>query len=338
MIKIMLDKIYRQRYNSLNKRVTGALPWQTRVTRVHDPLRYSTHTVTLYLGLSLVFACIDCWLFGAPWEMLAGFLAPLFGGGGSAFEAQTGISDQDLATSRNAIGQAQQQAGVLGQGLGQGAQAQQGLLAQLQAQSMGQGPNPALQQLLMSTNQNAAQTAGLMASQRGGGANPALLGRSIAQQGGALNQQAAGQGALMQAQQQLAAQQALGQLGGQMVGQGQAANAQFGAMNQNLMNAGISNASQMNAANSGVQQVTAKNQGAIMEKAMEGAGILAGKLAQGGTVPGQAPVPGDSEENDVVPTLLSPGEIVIPRSYASDPKAAAAFAHACAMFNTKKGE
>lgn len=36
--------------------------------------------------------------------------------------------------------------------------------------------------------------------------------------------------------------------------------------------------------------------------------------AVGGPVPGKAPVAGDSYKNDIVPTMLSPGEIVIPRS------------------------
>ena len=34
----------------------------------------------------------------------------------------------------------------------------------------------------------------------------------------------------------------------------------------------------------------------------------------GGHVGGEAEVPGDSEQNDTVPALLSPGELVIPRS------------------------
>lgn len=48
----------------------------------------------------------------------------------------------------------------------------------------------------------------------------------------------------------------------------------------------------------------------------------------GGKVPGQAKVSGDSAKNDTVPAMVSPGEIVIPRSVAmsSDaPKKAAAF-------------
>lgn len=48
--------------------------------------------------------------------------------------------------------------------------------------------------------------------------------------------------------------------------------------------------------------------------------------SQGGDVPGKAKVKGDSLKNDTVPTLLSPGEMVIPRSVmqSEDPVSAAA--------------
>lgn len=51
--------------------------------------------------------------------------------------------------------------------------------------------------------------------------------------------------------------------------------------------------------------------------AMRGAGSIVGGivgLAGGGVVPGQARVPGDSPANDTVPAMLSPGEVVLPRS------------------------
>lgn len=47
-------------------------------------------------------------------------------------------------------------------------------------------------------------------------------------------------------------------------------------------------------------------------------------FAEGGVVPGRAKVFGDSSKNDTVPALLSPGEVVIPRSIMQDPKAARA--------------
>jgi len=46
-----------------------------------------------------------------------------------------------------------------------------------------------------------------------------------------------------------------------------------------------------------------------------GAGAMSA-MAEGGEVPGKAHVPGDSLKNDTVPAILSPGEIVIPRSIA----------------------
>lgn len=49
------------------------------------------------------------------------------------------------------------------------------------------------------------------------------------------------------------------------------------------------------------------------------------EMKSGGHVPGVAKVPGDSPKNDTVPALLSPGEVVIPRSAAGSPNMAAQF-------------
>lgn len=46
---------------------------------------------------------------------------------------------------------------------------------------------------------------------------------------------------------------------------------------------------------------------------------------QGGRVPGNAMVDGDSNKNDTVPAMLSPGEVVVPRSIANDPEAVKKF-------------
>lgn len=48
-------------------------------------------------------------------------------------------------------------------------------------------------------------------------------------------------------------------------------------------------------------------------------------LEGGGFVPGEAKKEGDSPENDTVPALLSPGEIVIPRTLADNPEKAKSF-------------
>lgn len=53
----------------------------------------------------------------------------------------------------------------------------------------------------------------------------------------------------------------------------------------------------------------------------QGGQISFNQMLAGGSVPGKAEVEGDSEKNDTEPTLLSPGEIVLPRSIAQHPDA-----------------
>lgn len=110
------------------------------------------------------------------------------------------------------------------------AQGIQSAAGQLQGVANGTGPNPAQAMLNQQTGQNVANQAALMAGQRGAGANAGLIARQAAQQGAATQQQAVGQGATMQAQQQLGA---LGQLTGANqalagVGQGQVGQEQTG--------------------------------------------------------------------------------------------------------------
>jgi hypothetical protein len=47
--------------------------------------------------------------------------------------------------------------------------------------------------------------------------------------------------------------------------------------------------------------------------------------AHGGRIPGEASVNGDSYKNDIIPAMLSPDEIVVPRTKAKDPKKAKSF-------------
>jgi hypothetical protein len=120
----------------------------------------------------------------------------------NALQAQNGIANQSS---------------VFGQ--------QQGLANQLQAETQGAGPNPAQAQLAQNTAANTANQAALMAGQRGAGSNAGLIARQAGMQGAANQQNAVGQAATLQAQQQLAAQsqlaaqqQALGQTAGTQVG------------------------------------------------------------------------------------------------------------------------
>ena len=60
-------------------------------------------------------------------------------------------------------------------------------------------------------------------------------------------------------------------------------------------------------------------------------------FSDGGKVPGKAPVFGDDERNDVVPAMLSPGEIVLPRSVLSGPDAPARAADFVRAVQSRKG-
>lgn len=288
------------------------------------------------------------------------------------------ITGEELAADRTAsVGALGQQAGFANQLQGAGQQgvgAQQSLLAALQLQAAGGGPNPAAQALANATGANVANQAALMAGQRGAGANAGLVGRNAAMQGAAIQQQAAGQGALMQQQQQLNAQGLLAQQANQQVGQQGQAIGNLNTAAQGLQGLGLNAAANRNSAenaavgsvnsamsdsnaegakaaadvmrgglgaagNMVVQgQIDAANQNKTVDMTQSKTGVPFARLAKGGEVAGDESKlkPGDHEDNDIVPVLLSPGEIVIPRSYASDPKAAAAFAHACALFANKK--
>lgn len=129
----------------------------------------------------------------------------------------------------------------------------------------------------------------------------------------------------------------------------QAANEYNTSNKQNISNTNTGTANQRTAYNAQVPQMVFKNQmdkaggiaGVSRDQANQatesgnqmmgliGAGIGAGatalKKADGGMIPGEAEVPGDSPENDKVPAMLSPGEVVIPRSVAPNPEAVKRF-------------
>lgn len=184
-------------------------------------------------------------------------------------------------------------------------QSQQDLLAQLGQQAQGVGPNPALAQLAQTTGQNISQQGALQAGQRGSSQNTGLIARNVAQQGGQLQQQAAGQAATMAAQQQLAARQQLAQQQQAMVGQQANAVQNYSQAGQNeqsnILNAvnaqnqaAVGNQAGMNAANTNLIGQTAAQQESFRLGSSSGAGS-AMSAAEGGVVPkmaggGYAPV------------------------------------------------
>lgn len=206
----------------------------------------------------------------------------------------------------------------------------QQLIDQIMQQAQGQGPNPSLEQLKMTTGQNIANQAALMAGQRG--VNPALAMRSAGQQGANLNQQAAAQAALQAAQQQLSAQQLGGNLLGQQAGlQAQMAGAQ-GQVGLGLMGARTAQEAQLrqaqvayqnllqnayNSANNINAGVAAQNANTNMQYGMGvmgglGAG-LAGFLNKGGEVKGYAEggeaYPKGHKKTDIVMSEFGKGQL-----------------------------
>lgn len=324
-----------------------------------------------------------------------GFIGGLFGGGGSpqSYQIQKPVSsDQAIAAHDQSLDALQQQQAYLQALQGQNGisnqsnvfNQQQALANQLQGVAQGNGPNPALAQLAQTTGQNIASQNALMAGQRGASANPGLIARQAAMQGGNINQQAAGQAATLRAQQQLAGIQALQN---QQAMLGNTANTQVGQLaagtgaytqgtqgeQQMLLNsianqnsAGVNNASQYNQAQAKQNQMGAGLFGGLLNAGGAALGLFSspsgspqaqttagqpnalpfgqmyaayggeiksnvGKhlnmykggmsMKQGGHVPGQAKIKGDSLKNDTVSAKLSPGEIVIPRTVAQHPNA-----------------
>jgi len=313
----------------------------------------------------------------------------VLGGVGNAISGVAGdFTTQNHYQASNPYSTADQQAALQQQNALYGQQSQ--LAQALLAQSQGKGPNPALEQLKQTTQQNGQNAAGLVASQRG--LNPGMAARIGSENLINANQQAGGQAATLSAEQQLAAEN---NLAGVYQNQATENSNQQGIENQaNLGAAGINaqvdqqnanavnktNGSLLNSAGSAAQSVGSfigglfNKGGEIPEhfKAMakvyhpekfadggvasysvnvptlqgptpdqapaksasplaptaEGAPDATGSsvaevatMKKGGKVPGKAKVKGDSPKNDVVPTMLSPGEDVIPRSITQAPNA-----------------
>jgi hypothetical protein len=206
----------------------------------------------------------------------------------------------DAAYGNAQSGLAQQQAFINALQAQNGIQNQSNVYNQLQGVANGTGPNPAQAMLANSTGQNTANQAALMAGQRGAGANTGLVARQAAMQGAANQQNAAGQGAALQANQSMNAINSMGGIAGQQVAnhanaiQGYNQGAQ--SEQQNLLgsqaaynNANVANMQSQNAANAGVSGNVANQQGKFASGALNSAGMGLLKFAQGGVVPSHTP-------------------------------------------------
>lgn len=232
-----------------------------------------------------------------------GFVSGLFSGDkGANYEAGsapilTPTNGVQLTNDRNAEAEGINQyqkflQAIQAQG---GLQKQGDVYGQLQQIASGQGPNPAQAMLDQATGTNVANQAALMASARGVNANPGLIARQAANVGANVQQQAAGQGAVMQANQALGAIGQAGQLANTMAGQELQGQNTFNNLVQNQRaqtlgaaqsynDALVKNTSSQNTANSAIAQGNQAFQAGTVGSIAKGAGMAAG-LAHGGQVP-----------------------------------------------------
>lgn len=243
---------------------------------------------------------------------------------------------------------------LLGQSQGQGPNPAQAQLAQntannvdtqgaLMASQRGASANPALlaRQAAMqgaATQQNSVGQAATLQAQQQLGAQQNLMQQQQNMQNAALQAESIGQGA--QAAQNTAITQ--GQLGAQGINANTAnQNTQArGAMGGGIMNAAGGIAAMLLSRGGEVQKMSdgglmgiqhydapgaynAPDKSADYNKASENitSGIkkFTSAFNKGGDVPGKSKMKGNSDKNDKVPALLSPGEIVLPRSVTMAP-------------------
>lgn len=262
--------------------------------------------------------------------------------GGGTFQADPakfnlpGFQQQNQQAGANSQMALSGQAPTIDQGQSNAVNGQQSQLAgMLMNQAQGNGPNPIQQQLQQNTQANVANAYAMAASHPNNGGNA----RNAAEQAAQANQMAAGQGAQLMAQQQLNAQGQLGGLLGQQRSQDLGVAGQQAQLQQNQFQLG--NQAALGWSGQQLQGDQAQQQGQIAQQQLQsgnynhsaddnqkatgavvggilgagstGLGAAMGK-AHGGLIPGHAAVTGNSPRNDTVPSLLSPGEIVLPRS------------------------
>ena len=215
-----------------------------------------------------------------------------------------------------------------------------GLIKTMQDQIAGKSPSIAESQLRSTTNRNLAQTMAAAAASRGG--NPAAMQRQLLQQRAASNRDVAEQGATLRLQEQQANQNMLANLTNQqqqndlnqIIQPGQiAAGGEQARFNADVARVNRTRDQQDNILGSvlgGAGQLIAGGAGGLAKSLFSGGGssgstggaspvqgnrrMVASPFAKGGLVDGPEIVKGDSEINDIVPAVVSPGEMVIPKS------------------------
>ena len=237
---------------------------------------------------------------------------------------------------------------------------QMALMAQLQAQAAGQGPSLAQNQLQRATDQNMQQAMSMGLSSQAQGMNPGSALRAASRARASIQGQSAMDSADLRAKEQFAAQSQLGALLGGMRGQdlGQAGGVAGAGLDQQAQAEAIHRRNNPGLAPliSGVAQgvqsfagMGSKPQG-LTQQPQGSTGLMPQTQnpqygnqtvnSTYGTRGYSAGGPVDSPRNDTVPALLSPGEIVLPRSVAmaeDSPEKAAQFVAAIRARRVGKG-
>ena len=199
---------------------------------------------------------------------------------------------------------------------------QRRLAEALRAQAEGRTPSLAAMQYARALEQSQAAAASQLASARG--LSPAMAQQLLMTQQAGARQAAAGKSAEMRLQEQQAAQAGLANiltqqrqqslLGGQVAGGLGEQAGQLGYQQQRLEQERLVTEQNLR------RQEAAATEGAISGLVQgAGAGLIKGFVkpaAKGGEIKGRSKFNGDTRTNDTVPALLSPGEIVLPRSVA----------------------
>jgi len=220
---------------------------------------------------------------------------------------------------------------------------QRRLAEMLRAQAEGRGPSLAQMQFAQALQQAQAATQSQLASARG--LSPAQAQQLALQQQAAARQQAAAQSGMMRLQEQMAAQANLGTalaqqrqgstLAASLAGQlgSQAGELGLGTQQleqQRLLAEQQLRQEQQRQMEKGIATAIGTGAGAIFGSMGGPGGAVAGaklgaelgsKFASGGEIKGRTKFKGDTRSNDTVPAMLSPGEIVLPRTVAQAPDA-----------------
>lgn len=202
---------------------------------------------------------------------------------------------------------------------------EQAFMSKLQQQAAGKGPSVAEEQMKIGVDKANQNASALAAAQRG--VSPALAARLAADAQAANSQNVIQQAGALRAQEQLGSQDLIGRMLASQRGTNlQAAQLnqqsnQFNTQNRNNMLSALGNAGLMYLGSQGgggsSQGSGLSNPGLFggnQQPAQSGNYLGDYKFSSGGVVPGKSKVAGDSKKNDTVAAMLSPGEMVIPKT------------------------